>query len=533
MGVSHPMRTVRLTGSYVTACLSMLGAGTVYMFSLYGPAFKSELHFTAFETSIVASAGDYGLYISGPLWGFWVDRYGPRWLSFAAGWLLLAGYALLSLLFHQGLLATSTRAVVVLAAGAFTLVGLGSQSAYMAAVATTAQNFSSKHRGLALGLPIGLFGLSAFFFSQVNQRYFATQVVPPTESDGEKSHFRPAAFLLVVGLTTSLAQFLASMVMRVVPALFNNSGKSGPEETSPLLSSRSQSGSPESSSQSTDTAVVPVSPETSRLTRSGEVVRMASLEARMTGEPIVTELNPPSDKSFFHDPQALCLFLGMFGIAGAGLMYINQGGTVVDALLPMDSGRAVQLRTHMVSVFSLASFTSRIFSGHLSDALLRSYRVPRITLLIGAAVVMAVAQLEMAYKSTAEGLDPLTIMMGVAYGAIFALCPTVTSEYWGTRHLGYYWGWMTLGPAIGGHLCNSVLGLVYDAHVIHTAPECESGTCQDELPSLVNMGVVTPVKCVGNQCFQSAFLTTATICILSGIAFGLLLVFRLRQLGRY
>ncbi|KAJ1653288.1 hypothetical protein IWQ61_006566, partial [Dispira simplex] len=314
------MRTVRLTGSYVTACLSMLGAGTVYMFSLYGPAFKSELHFTAFETSIVASAGDYGLYISGPLWGFWVDRYGPRWLSFAAGWLLLAGYALLSLLFHQGLLATSTRAVVVLAAGAFTLVGLGSQSAYMAAVATTAQNFSSKHRGLALGLPIGLFGLSAFFFSQVNQRYFATQVVPPTESDGEESHFRPAAFLLVVGLTTSLAQFLASMVMRVVPALFNNSGKSGPEETSPLLSSRTQSGSPESSSQSTDTAVVPVSPEIPPLTRSEEVVRTASLDARMTGEPIVTELNPPSDKSFFHDPQGEAL--GRTGKGAASLPII-------------------------------------------------------------------------------------------------------------------------------------------------------------------------------------------------------------------
>ncbi|KAJ1961555.1 hypothetical protein IWQ62_003824 [Dispira parvispora] len=533
MGVAHSWRTVRLTGSYVTACLSMLGAGTVYMFSLYGPAFKSELHFTAFETSIVASAGDYGLYISGPLWGYWVDRYGPRWLSFAAGWLLLSGYAVLSFLFHQGLLATSTRAVVVLAAGAFTLVGLGSQSAYMAAVATTAQNFSSKHRGLALGLPIGLFGLSAFFFSQVNQKYFATQASPPTETGEEEMHFQPAAFLLVVGLTTSLAQFVASVAMRVVPALFVKSGKSGPEETSPLVSSRSQSELSGPSSQSTDTVMALANSETPRSTESGEVGRTASLDARMTGEPIVTELNPPSDQTFFRDPQTLCLFLGMFGIAGTGLMYINQGGTVVDALLPMDPGRAMQLRIHMVSVFSLASFASRIFSGHLSDALLRSYRVPRITLLIGAAVIMTVAQLEMAYKSTVEGLDPLTIMMGIAYGAIFALCPTVTSEFWGTRHLGYHWGWMTLGPAIGGHLCNSVFGLVYDAHVIHTTLECESGTCQDELPSLLNMGAPSAVKCIGNQCFRSAFLTTATICVLSGIAFGVLLLFRLRQLGRY
>ncbi|RKP35381.1 major facilitator superfamily domain-containing protein, partial [Dimargaris cristalligena] len=412
----------------VAACLSMLGAGTVYLFSIYGPAFKTELHFSALQTSLVASAGDYGLYLSGPLWGFLVDRYGPRLPALLGGGLLLAGYSLLARLFQTASWSSAvippTLGTVALASLGFTLVGLGSQSAYMASMATTARNFSSQHRGVALGLPIGLFGLSAFFFSQINRLLFTPPDSPPstTEPDeGAPSHFSPTQFLWFMALATSGAHFVAFLCLRIVP----------PATSTPAA------------------LITEAETET---------------ETRPPGRPEAVPM--ASDKrSFFRDPQALYLVLGMLGIAGTGLMYINNSGTLIDTLLPDQPAAAMKLRTRTVSLLSLCNFLARVVSGQLSDTLLRRFAVPRIALLFLAGVIMTVAQVGAAHLTSISGLDALTVAIGVAYGAVFALSPTVTSEYWGTEHLGYHWGWIVLGPAIGGHVGNSIFGLVYDAHV--------------------------------------------------------------------
>lgn len=78
-----------------------------YMFSLYGPQFAEKLHYTQTETSFIAvtgrvyyfkfvihsfkrskwlifnnthvlNKGDYGMYLSGPLWGWAIDTLGSQ-----------------------------------------------------------------------------------------------------------------------------------------------------------------------------------------------------------------------------------------------------------------------------------------------------------------------------------------------------------------------------------------------------------------------------------------------------------------------
>ncbi|KAJ1910076.1 hypothetical protein IWQ60_010844 [Tieghemiomyces parasiticus] len=448
-------RTTQVTVAYLVGCLSMLGAGTVYLFSLYGPAFNAVLHFSSSQTNVVASAGDYGLYLSGPVCGALVDRLGPRPPAFLGGGLLLVGYSLLAHLFNHVPADTDDASphTVALAAFAFALVGMGSQAAYMAAMSATARNFA-RHRGLALGTAIGLFGLSAFFFSQMHR-------LPVLHEE--------ARFLAFLAAATSGAHFIAATGLRVVPPA-----------------------SPE---------VIDVPSEAARLIGPVDLVTPVA--------PVPRALNPASQRTFFRDPQALYLFLGLFGVTGAGLMFINNIGTVIDTLAATDAAPAatLQLRTHIVSLLSLSNFGSRVLSGQTSDVLLRRHGLPRIALLLTAAVVMLFSQLGVTHLTSTTGLYLLTVLIGSAYGTVFALGPTVTSEYWGNAHLGYHWGWLVLAPAIGGHTCNTLFGLVYDAH----AP------------------AGTPV-CTGAHCFQNSFRITAGLCLFSAIALARLLVLRFRVL---
>ncbi|KAJ1973791.1 hypothetical protein H4R34_004955 [Dimargaris verticillata] len=518
------------TVAYAAACVSMLGAGTVYLFSLYGPSFKRDLHFTGLQTNVVASAGDYGLYLSGPLWGYLVDCRGPRLLAAIGTLFLLAGYMSLALLFHLNWYASTTAWAVPMAAVGFGLVGLGSQSAYMASMSTTARSFTSTQRGLALGLPIGLFGLSAFFFSQVNRWLFmsgeSTARVEP--------HFQPERFLLFMAIATSAAHFAATCGLKVVAPSENRIQTSSspsdqaassaqvhdqPSEISPLLAG------------STVTPLV-TSADSTRLEEDHKDIAMAKDETAGG--------NPPSKLAFFHDPQCLLLFLGIFGIAGTGLMFINNGGTVVETLLSSNPKRALQLRTHVVSLFSVCSFAARVVLGHVSDRLLRWQRMPRVALLAMAGLVMTVAQIAMAHITSTYWLPTLTMAMGWAYGAIFTLGPTVTSEYWGTHQLGYHWGWMSLGPALGGHLCNSIFGLVYDAHTAQpTQPHSLATTAGAPMGGYLQATLgwfsttATPAECIGPTCFHQAFITTAAIAAFSTLMFICLLVYRLRQLHRH
>jgi hypothetical protein len=53
----------------IVASVNMLSAGTIYLFSLYGPQLAEMLEFSASQTAFIATCGNYGIYLSGPFWG--------------------------------------------------------------------------------------------------------------------------------------------------------------------------------------------------------------------------------------------------------------------------------------------------------------------------------------------------------------------------------------------------------------------------------------------------------------------------------
>ena len=61
--MSHARRVVSLLGSVLVA----LSAGSTYVFSSYAPQLQEVLHLSSTQLNVLGLAGNFGLYISGPL----------------------------------------------------------------------------------------------------------------------------------------------------------------------------------------------------------------------------------------------------------------------------------------------------------------------------------------------------------------------------------------------------------------------------------------------------------------------------------
>lgn len=67
-------RLVSLVGSVLVA----LSAGSNYAFSSFAPQLQESLQLTSTQLNIVGVLGNMGVYLTGPLWGRWVDKQGPK-----------------------------------------------------------------------------------------------------------------------------------------------------------------------------------------------------------------------------------------------------------------------------------------------------------------------------------------------------------------------------------------------------------------------------------------------------------------------
>jgi len=103
--------------------------------------------------------------MTGPLFGWIVDKYGPRTPIAAGGVSLGLGYLGL----YYGYQHTDPHAlpIPVLASFSF-LTGLGSSAGMIAGLNAVALTFTQKTRGTAMGIVIAGYGLSAFLYATIS-----------------------------------------------------------------------------------------------------------------------------------------------------------------------------------------------------------------------------------------------------------------------------------------------------------------------------------------------------------------------------
>ncbi|TFY80895.1 hypothetical protein EWM64_g3108 [Hericium alpestre] len=417
-------------------------------------------------------AGNVGVYTSGPLWGRLVDARGPRLLFVSAFVFLLSGYSGIRGLFDSGLDDGARLSKLHLGLLIFCgfLTGLGSNAGVTSAINAPAKSFPDISRGTVVGIVISGFGLSAFVFSSISHLLF-----PGNTSD----------FLLILALGTSLPMILGFFFVRPIPLPSRSSvyaiesGRGGSEyervstsephssfnkmnSSSTHLLAEPEDGGDEEGDQSSSNTLVPstnggvqLSPSTSY-----DVFRARNVTSDSQGSSLPEKtgrIHDISGRALWTAGDFWLLFCTNMLLSGTGLMYINNVGTISQALFAKGNPdynevEAAVWQAAQVSIVSVANFVGRIFIGITADFVKSHLRYPRSFCITIVSTLFITSQLVLLGADSVRNLWQASALLGFAYGSMFGLFPTVTIEWFGLTHFSENWGFVSLAPVVGGNL---------------------------------------------------------------------------------
>ncbi|KAF7322348.1 NmrA domain-containing protein [Mycena chlorophos] len=451
----------------------------------------ARLNINHTQLNVIGLAANIGVYSSGPFWGRIVDTRGPRIPIALAFFFLFGGYTGIRHFYDAGVPAgttISTFGLGLLIACSF-MTGAGGNAAFTGAVNSTAKTFPDRARATTTGIVLSGFGLSAFFFSTLAHFFFP----------GDTS-----SFLLVLSAGTAFTTIVGFFFVRAIPlaaadmehmvvavagtaeaeaTIFNH-----PDEShTPLLDeTRTPDGDDQSHSRS----------------RSRSIKADAIDGANIYG------------KALWVNPDFWLLFLNLSLLSGTGLMYINNVGSMSQALYAKanptyDDVEASKWQAAQVSTISVMNFSGRILIGLLSDTIKNRFGLPRSYSLLVVSTLFFLSQLLAMQISAVEDLWKASVLVGLSYGTIFGLFPTVCIEFFGLAHFSENWGYLSLSPLAGGNLFSIAFGRNLDAHEPGETTTARSVWARAP-------GPVATRQCLeGRGCYVDTLMLTAAACFLA------------------
>ncbi|KAF7331089.1 NmrA domain-containing protein [Mycena venus] len=505
----------RLT-TLLASLIVAVGAGTNYVrfsaqpspsFSLnqlpssaYSPQLAARLHISHTQLNIVGLAGNVGVYISGPFWGRIVDSRGPRLpLAFAFVFLFF-GYTGIRHFYDVGLegdTTLSTFSLGLLIACSF-MTGAGGNAAFTGAVNSTAKSFPDKARATTTGIVLSGFGLSAFFFSTLAHILFP----------GDTS-----SLLLLLSLGTALTAIIGFFLVRAIPL---SAAEDSDHMVVPTVAAEAEATifdhGNDSHTPLLDEEAAPLAEDPSAgsgRTSSHSRSRSRSKQDAFEGPNIY-------GRALWINPDFWLLFAILSLLSGTGLMYINNVGSMSQALFAKgnptyDEVEASQWQATQVSTISIMNFAGRIVIGLISDNVKNRFGFPRSYSLVLVSSLFFCSQLLARQIADVTNLWKASALVGFSYGTIFGLFPTVCIEFFGLSHFSENWGYLSLSPLVGGNLFSIAFGRNLDAH--------EPG----ESTAAATVERFVAHQCLeGRSCYVATLGLTGTACfaaiLLSGLA---------------
>lgn len=152
----------------------------------------------------------------------------------------------------------------------------------------------------------------------------------------------------------------------------------------------------------------------------------------------------------------------------------------------------------------------RLLGGYIPEQQLHSRGMPRtVGLAVVAALMACVAA--MVSQATLGQLYAVSILLGLVFGAHWSLLPAITSDAFGLKHFAANYATLQFAPAAGSYVLATLLpGYLYD----------EAARAHGD-----------PRRCIGSDCFGTAFQVLAMLAALSA-ALCVLAVVRSRPLYR-
>ncbi|EJD32332.1 hypothetical protein AURDEDRAFT_132169 [Auricularia subglabra TFB-10046 SS5] len=189
-------------------------------------------------------------------------------------------------------------------------------------------------------------------------------------------------------------------------------------------------------------------------------------------------------KALFRKTEFWIIFAIMSLLSGTGLMWLNNVGSVAQALyahanpttFPTDEGieATSKLQATNVSFTSLGNCVGRILIGVLADIGRARWGVSRPSFLCLVAGAFIFSQIVAARIEDPDALWIASGLLGVAYGGLFGLCPVIIIEWFGLGHFSQNWGFTSLSPLLGGNIFSLAFGRNLDAHAPHPDAATES-----------------------------------------------------------
>ncbi|KAJ7174561.1 major facilitator superfamily domain-containing protein [Mycena filopes] len=502
----------------LASLLVAIGSGTNYVFSAYSPQLAARLNISHTQLNIVGLAANVGVYSSGPFWGRIVDARGPRIpLAFSFAFLFL-GYTGIRHFYDAGVPEGSTVSsfsMALLIACSF-MTGAGGNAGFTGAVNSTAKSFPDKARATTTGIVLSGFGLSAFFFSTLAHILFP----------GDTS-----SFLLLLSLGTALTTVLGFFLIRAIPlsaaegsehtvataaaadaetTIFHH----GDDSQTPLLDGDA-GGAPSGLAEEyvPDARGIELSPPRSPSRPAHSRSRSRTKQEAIEGPNIY-------GRALWINPDFWLLFAILSMLSGTGLMYINNVGSMSQALFSKgnpayDEIEASKWQATQVSTISIMNFSGRVVIGLISDNVKNRLGWPRSYSLILVSSLFFCSLLLAAQIDDVTNLWKASALVGFAYGTIFGLFPTVCIEFFGLSHFSENWGFLSLSPLVGGNLFSIAFGRNLDAHEPTESTGAVAAVAAiPRALALVARGVsITAHQCLeGRTCYVSTLGLTGTAC---------------------
>ncbi|MBI5057211.1 MAG: OFA family MFS transporter [Nitrospirae bacterium] len=386
--------------------------GTVYAFSVFVKPLEGEFGWSRTTTQWAFSFALLTFAIVMIPAGRLQDKIGPRKVASIGGILLGVSFLLGSLLVDQ-----SRPWALYLTYGIIGGAGIG--FAYVCPIAAAVKWFPDK-KGLITGLAVAGFGAGALFFAG------------------------PASILLQQPGTGGEAMGL-SQILLVALGISKGSGFGIGWKTFFVLHGI--------------TSAVFVILGASLLSNPPAGWQPSGWNANKSGN---KASNDVAWREMLNTPLSCMLWLTFIFGATSGLMAIGQWNPLMSAILKGRTFAPEWLGTfgrfvEPIGILAIFNALGRIFWGKVSDFIDR----PRAMMIMFLAQGMAFMLLVSVESHVAVFLA--SAWVGLNFGGIFALFPSATADYFGTKNLGVNYGWIFTAYGVAGILGPVVGGVLYDA----------------------------------------------------------------------
>ncbi|RJQ49647.1 MAG: MFS transporter [Nitrospiraceae bacterium] len=167
-------------------------------------------------------------------------------------------------------------------------------------------------------------------------------------------------------------------------------------------------------------------------------------------------------RDMLNTPLACMLWLTFIFGATSGLMALGQWNPLMSSILKGKTFAPEWMGTfgrfiEPIGILAIFNAFGRIFWGKVSDFIDRPRAMMIMFLAQGMAFMLLVS------VETHMAVFLASAWVGLNYGGVFALFPSATADYFGTKNLGVNYGWIFTAYGVAGILGPVVGGVLYDA----------------------------------------------------------------------